>query len=378
MWQEDFLKEKLDQRSVQGTLRQLPTDNAQIDFLSNDYLGLARHPDLIKTIERKWSGVQEKMLGGTGSRLLSGNYGLYEELETLLAHVFSGQAALVFNSGYNANLALLSSVPSKGDIILYDEFSHVCLKEGAWLSKAESYAFRHNDLDDLNSKLDRLAVGKRCFVVTESLFSMDGDFAPLEEIITACEKFGALPIVDEAHSTGVYGKAGGGLLLEKSLQDRVFARVYTFGKAMGSHGACVVGSRWLIDYLVNFGRSFIYTTSLPPHTILSLIQIFKFLGQNPSIPLLLQQRITDFRAAFKEYLQSDAQSFSAIQPLLLGSNESLQKVTSTLVQSGFQVMGIRPPTVKPGTERIRICLHTFNTEKEIRTLLKTIASIDRV
>ena len=214
----DFLQHKLDERINKGNIRKLPSLTGLVDFVSNDYLGLSGNEHLATQIHDRC--VAEKVPnGGTGSRLLSGNHKWYEEAEDLLKSIFKAEDVLLFNSGYAANQALVSSVADKGDTILYDQLSHVCLKEGAWLSRAETIAFRHNDLEDLESRLKR--VEGRCFVLTETIFSMDGDVAPLEQIVSICEKYSAYLIVDEAHSTGVYGENGSGMLTEMKLDQRV-------------------------------------------------------------------------------------------------------------------------------------------------------------
>lgn len=359
---EGFLKEKLDERQDKGLFRTMSEENDLIDFLSNDYLGLSRSEELGDRIAKRIK--QEGFLGngGTGSRLLSGNHKSYATLETYLSSLFRSEATLVFNSGYSANQALVSCVAGKGDTILYDQLSHVCLKEGAWLSKAKSFGFGHNDLEDLENKLSR-AEGN-VFVVTESVFSMDGDEAPLNEIIQLVKKFNAHLIVDEAHSTGTFGPGGAGYLLDKGLEKEVFARVYTFGKGMGVHGACVAGSNTLINYLINFGRTFIYTTSLPPHSVLAVEEAFKYLHDHEELHSQLKRKI----ALFKTHISSI--SNTSIQPILIPGNTAVRKVANDLVESGFNVRPIVSPTVKEGTERLRICLHAFNEDKEIIELAK--------
>ncbi len=369
---EDFLRHYLQKRREQGTLRSFPAAEAPIDFLSNDYLGLARNEELATTIAERWAR-DHQLSGGTGSRLLSGNHSLYEELESRLAALFQAEAVLVFNSGYQANQSLISAVATKNDVVLYDELAHVCIKEGAWLSRARTYGFRHNELHDLERRLnDVTSSATRVFVVTESLFSMDGDFAPMEEVVSLCEKFGALLIVDEAHSTGSYGPRGAGWLVEKGLESRVFARVYTFGKAMGSHGACVAGSSLLKDYLLNAARSFIYTTSLPPHSLRSLIEAFAYLGQHPELAEQLHKNIDFFRRTFEAVVGTSSSSLSAIQPIAAAGAERSLKMADGLKSAGYQVMAIRAPTVRAGAERLRICLHSYNTKEEIRGLVAAI------
>ncbi len=368
MINDNFLRERLSARAGGGNKRELPATVQGADFVSNDYLGLANNKALIHRIESRWQTHSPKQLGGTGSRLLSGNHGLYKELESLLREVFQAESVLVFNSGYQANQALIASVASRGERILYDELSHVCLKEGAWLSKAASFSFRHNDLQDLERRLKQ-DEKIRTFVVTESLFSMDGDFAPISEILDLCEKYNAYLIVDEAHTTGAYGKEGGGWLIDQGLAERVFARVYTFGKAMGAHGACIAGSRVLTDYLINFARSFIYTTSLPPHSVLSLIEAFHFLSENIELQSTLQDRINHYRVTYEREIGEQSTSPSAIQPVWIKGSDKALEVSKYLQENGYQALAIRPPTVKTGTERLRISLHTFNSNASIDRLV---------
>ncbi len=363
----DFLKKKLDERQNSGNLRQLPGQTGLMDFVSNDYLGLAKNVELAETIRHR-EMKESPQIGSTGSRLLSGNHAYYARAEEKLKAVFEAQAVLIFNSGYHANQALVSSVAEKGDTIIYDLLAHVCLKEGAWLSKADTIAFRHNDLEDLEQKLKQ-AKGRK-FVVTETVFSMDGDIAPLHEIVKLCEKYNGYLIVDEAHSTGTFGKDGSGLLNDLKLSSRVFARVYTFGKAMGVHGACVAGSQVLIDYLVNFGRPFIYTTALPPIGLISIQESFNYLGRHPELQEQLKGIIALFRTNFP-----DSMSTTAIQPVIIGSNDGAREVSSGLKEHGFEVRPILSPTVQKGKERLRISLHTFNSEDEIVQLTSILKSI---
>lgn len=357
---EGFLKEKLEERKEKGLLRTLSSDEGLVDFFSNDYLGLARNEELGKRIEERVRSGGFLGNGGTGSRLLSGNHSSYTRLESFLADLFQSEAALVFNSGYAANQALVSSVAGHGDTILYDQLSHVCLKEGAWLSKAESFSFGHNDLKDLEVKLKK-ATGN-IFLITESVFSMDGDEGPIEELIDLSKKYGAYLIVDEAHSTGTFGERGAGWLIDKGLQDEVFARVYTFGKGMGVHGACVAGSQDVIDYLINFGRPFIYTTSLPPHSVISIEESFKFLGEYPELQDQLKSKIDLFKK------NATTESNTAVQPIMIPGNAEVRAKAASILEEGFNVRPIVAPTVKAGTERLRVCLHAFNSDKDIQKL----------
>ncbi len=260
---EEFLIRGLQERSVEGALRILRLSSGQADYYSNDYLGIAKNRLIGKQLQGK-----EFAHGSTGSRLLAGNYPLFEETEDKIADFHDAPAALIFNSGYDANFGLLSCVARKGDLILYDKLSHASIRDGIRQSFADSFSFAHNDPGDLEKKLKRLK--GNCFVVTESVFSMDGDMAPLQEIATLCDQYGANLIVDEAHATGVIGERGGGAIQALGLQDRCFARIHTFGKALGCHGAVILGSPVLRNYLINFCRPFIYSTSLPPASVAAI------------------------------------------------------------------------------------------------------------
>ena len=260
---EDFLHKKLEERRQQNAFRNLKLPGDLIDFCSNDYLGIVKN-DLLKTTNHPEIAGKYKT-GSTGSRLLTGNYPLIEETEKFIASFHKSETALIFNSGYDANVGLLSSVPGRNDTVLYDYFSHASIRDGMRLSLASSFSFLHNDINDLELKLQQ-AKGN-VFVVTESVFSVDGDLCPLLQIVELCEKYDANLIIDEAHATGVIGKMGEGLVQSLELENRIFARLHTFSKACGVHGSAVLGSNGLRNYLINFARSFIYSTALPEETI---------------------------------------------------------------------------------------------------------------
>ncbi|HEY8401281.1 MAG TPA: pyridoxal phosphate-dependent aminotransferase family protein [Cytophagaceae bacterium] len=364
------LKQKLQQRLEEGNYRSLTVSENLTDFFSNDYLGLSRNEELKKIIEAKsnnlgWSN------GATGSRLLSGNSQYIMFLESKLARLFQAESCLVFNSGYNANLSILSSVPQKGDTIIYDELIHASLKDGARLSFADRYSFKHNNIADLEAKLQK-ATGK-VFVVAETVYSMDGDFCPLKELTQLCEQYHAYLILDEAHSTGVFGKDGNGLICEAGLHDKVFARIYTFGKGMGVHGACIAGSQLLIDYLVNFARPFIYTTALPYHSYASIESAFDYLKHNGTLQSRLKNIIAYFKLRFEQEINKKdilIGSDSSIQVLKIRGNKEAKELAAYLRSEGMDVRAILAPTVKAGEERLRICLHVYNTEEEIDILIR--------
>lgn len=363
-----WLSQKLEERKEKNTFRVLPPPSKRIDFTSNDYLGLAQSEKLFRQIQEK-NECLPKMNGSTGSRLLSGNSLYTEEVENKLANIFKSKSALLFNSGYAANLAVLSSIPQRGDSIIYDHLVHACMKDGARLSQATRYSFRHNDMNDLESKL-KISKGK-IFIAVESFYSMEGDECPLQEIINLAERYQASIILDEAHSTGVVGPLGAGFCVGKNLQDKIDVRIYTFGKAMGIHGACVAGSQVLIDYLINFARPFIYTTALSNHSVASIECAFDYLAANLSLQQILKNKI-DLYLGLIQNFYNQMKSFSAIQTILCPGNTAVKRVADSLQKSGFDVRPIVYPTVQKETERLRICLHTFNSDDEITSLTKAL------
>jgi len=362
--------QKLQDRRSENSFRTLVVREGLVDFFSNDYLGFARNKELHRAILDKDAAYNlEVSNGSTGSRLLSGNSTLAEQTEAYLAGFFQTEKALLFNSGYNANVGVLSALPQKGDTILYDELIHASLKDGARLSFADRISFRHNDLNDFEKKIQR-AKGN-IFVVVESIYSMDGDQAPLKEIIQLSKSFNACIIVDEAHSTGTCGEHGQGLVLAEGLQKDVDIRIHTFGKAMGIHGACVAAEKIVIDYLINFSRSFIYTTAFSPHSFFSVQAAFEKLYHSQSIINALNKNIQLFSEGLKEY-DAYIPSTSSIQVLKLGGNDRVKDLAGTIQQQGFDVRPILSPTVKKGEERLRFCIHAFNTEAQVNELLRCI------
>jgi 8-amino-7-oxononanoate synthase len=365
---EKVLSEILQKREEQGLLRKLSIVNKRIDFTSNDYLGFARSEELYRMIEEK-TNVCEKRLGSGGSRLLSGNSKEAEELESFLAKFYNSESSLLFNSGYDANVGLFSSVARKEDTILYDELVHASIHDGMRLSKADSFPFRHNDLTHLTERLNN-SFGN-IFVAVESVYSMDGDIVPLKEISDLCKKHNANLIVDEAHATGVFGK---GLVQNFKLENEVFTRVHTFGKAMGCHGAVVLGSDTLKKYLINYARSFIYTTALPLHSIISIECAHHFLEKSISIQNTLFDTISYFQKKIEASgINGWLNSKSAIQSLIVPGNKEVRQLCAKIQDKDMDVRPILSPTVAKGKERIRLCIHSYNTQEEIDLLFETIA-----
>jgi 8-amino-7-oxononanoate synthase len=360
---ENFLSRKLQERSALNALRTLRLGGNQADFYSNDYLGLTR----MGLIESALNGKQYAH-GSTGSRLLAGNYTLVEETEKEIAAFHEATAALIFNSGYDANFGLLACIAQKGDLILYDKLSHASIRDGIRQSFADSFPFAHNDPGDLEKKLKNRK--GNCFVVTESVFSMDGDMAPLEEIITICEQHDAHVIVDEAHATGVIGRRGEGLVQQLGLQRRCFARIHTFGKALGCHGAVILGSNSLRDFLINFCRPFIYSTAIPPAAVAAIQAAYRiFPGLNMERDLI-NNLVTFFNhPGFKK-------SVTPIQCFLIPGNEKAKHISRQLLENNLDARPILYPTVPQGEERLRIALHSFNTVEETEKLITILTRSD--
>lgn len=372
---EDFLVKKLTERKLTHNLRSLPTVNPNlIDFCSNDYLGFAKSSLLKHKIEAFQQQIGTIENGSGGSRLLSGNRAFTEETESFIAHFHETESALIFNSGYDANLGLLSSLGQRGDTIIYDELIHASLIDGARLSFADRLKFKHNDISDLELKLQK-AKGT-IYVAIESVYSMDGDIAPLKEIYRICEKYGANLIVDEAHAVGVFGNHGKGLVHQNGLNGKIFACIVTFGKALGCHGAAVLGSHNLRNYLINFARSFIYTTAMPLHGIISIRAAYTLLAEQDQ-QQALYQRIVLYRKLISTLKWPRTDSLSAIQTLILGNAEKAKNTAVNLQQLGYNVRAILSPTVAMGTERLRICLHSFNTPEEIEGLILKLKTHER-
>lgn len=344
------LSMELQKRENEGTLRSLSLFNNLIDFYSNDYLGMA-----------KMSFGPASSAGSTGSRLISGNCAAAEDCEFALAKFFTSESALIFNSGYDANVGLFSAVPQKGDTVLYDEFIHASIRDGVRLSFASNFSFRHNDILDLSSKISR-AKGT-IYVVVESLYSMNGDIAPLGKIHTICKEYGAFLIIDEAHSCGIFGENGKGIADGLMDNSAVFARIVTFGKAYGYHGAAVLGTKELTKYLMNFARSFIYTTALPEESYKQISSRFNY----DSIALLqqkLQVNVKVFRAHFSSN-SLNSEINSPIQIIRIGNVSKTKELAARIINKGFAVKPIYSPTVANGHEGLRICLHSFNEQQDI-------------
>jgi len=371
------LTQKLQQREQNNALRKLPVSNSLIDFASNDYLGFANSSAIFNQTHQYLLENNLKINGATGSRLISGNHNLYQISEDFIANFHQSETALIFNSGYDANVGFFSSVPQRNDIILYDELCHASIRDGIQMSNSKSYKFQHNDFDDLETIIKRCQTELvEVYIVTESVFSMDGDSPNLEELVNLCEKYNCYLVIDEAHALGVFGNLGEGLIQHQGLQDKVFARIMTFGKGLGCHGATILGSQELKSYLVNFARSFIYTTGLSPHSVATILIAYQYLKSEKEAIQKLKSNIQFFN---QEKLQMGLKpmfvySKSAIQCAIIPGNEKVKSIANQLQENGFDVKAILSPTVPEGQERLRFCLHSYNSEKEISEVLQLLST----
>ncbi len=358
----ESIREDLRSRLESGAYRKLLQAKGGVDFFSNDYLGFARESQDVRAAH-----------GATGSRLISGNKPEHEALEETAAKFHRAEAALLFNSGYDANLGLISALAKRELTLIIDERSHASIHDAGRLGFSKVWKFAHNDTAELSEKLTRAGGG--AIVVVESIYSMEGDEAPLREICEICEKSGAALIVDEAHAGGVYGPDGAGIVCRDQLESQVFARIITFGKAFGRHGAVVVGSKELREYLINFSRPFIYSTSLAPSSVASVHDVYERLLSSASTREALFSRIEHFKfEAARARLPQVIPSSSAIQAISVAGNANARRVAETLRERGLLVKEVLSPTVARGTERIRVVIHSFNKTEEITRVVDELAS----
>ena len=378
------LTEKLKKREEEHALRQLNNQDQLVDFSSNDYLGFSKNENIFNETHDYLVGHNIKHNGATGSRLLSGNHNLYHLVETVLCEFHQSEAALVFNSGYDANIGFFSCVPQRHDIILYDEYVHASIRDGISMSHANAFKFGHNDLSELDALLKKYSDSVidssiTIYVVTESVFSMDGDSPHLETLAQLCTNYHAHLIIDEAHAVGVFGDQGKGLVQKLELERQVFARIITFGKALGAHGAAILGSSQLKSYLINFSRSLIYTTALPPHALATINASYLELIKTDATKKL-HENINHFITEVKNH---DLETYfipsnSAIHCAIIPGNETIKQIAHEIRDKGFNIKPILSPTVPNGQERLRFCIHSYNSKQEISEVLKVFATFARV
>ena len=364
---------KLEKRKNQGLFRELKENDESIeDFSSNDYLGLANEPDIATKAFQilKDTGLSDQN-GAKGSRLLNGNHSLFSRTEFFLADTHKSESALIYNSGYTANIGLLTAVLQRNNIVIYDELVHASLRDAIQFSNARAYKFSHNRIDDLEQKLKKakaLYPDHTTYLVTEAVFSMDGDIAPVDDIKKLCLQYNVYLIIDEAHATGtpVHNE------IEEKVKDFAFARILTFGKSLGAHGACVLCSNTLKEYLINFSRSFIYTTALSPHSVALILASYQYLIKNKDRIDLLETKILKFKKEIDKNQLTDyfLDSQTPIQSFIIKDNSNAKRLEDALKSNGYDIRAILSPTVPRGKERLRICVHTFNSDSSIEKLMR--------
>ena len=371
---QQYIAAKIEQRKEANNFRSLKVIRGLTDFYSNDYLGFARDEELKRRVDAEVKLHEEYFLGSTGSRLLSGNSEYAEWVERFLAEFYRAESALIFNSGFDANYGVLSSLPYRGDTIIYDELVHASIHDGMRNSRATSVGFTHNNVTDLEQKI--IAANGLKFVVIESVYSMDGDYAPLKEIAALCEKYDAGLIVDEAHAVGISGDNGRGVVSELKLESKCLIRINTFGKAIGAHGAVLLCSEDMKVFMINYCRPFIFSTSLPFHSLASIKCAHQYLLQSDARRADLFSLVEIFQQQFKGGTRFKLTGVkSPIQSLIVEGNEQVKQIAQQIQQAGFDVRAILYPTVAKGKERIRICIHSFNTKEEVAKLAKVINSL---
>ncbi len=380
----DFIQDELERLRSQGLYRNLrrveseqgPTvvlDGREVlNFCSNNYLGLANHPALREAAK---TAIDQYGCGSGASRLISGNMGLHEELEHKIAKLKRTEAALVFNSGFQANVGIIPILVDEGDAIFSDALNHASVIDGCRLSRAKTVVYPHSDSNSLERGLKEAPPKGRKLIVTETLFSMDGDEAPLVEIVDLAERYGAMVMVDEAHATGVCGPNGAGVVAKLGLGQRVHVQMGTLGKALGGFGAYVAGNRALRDLLINRCRSLIFTTSLPPTVLAMAIAAIDLLYKEPQRRLALWHNIRALRDGLRRAGFSLSDSQSQIQPLIIGDAQKCMTFSENLLRKGVFAQGIRPPTVPAGTSRLRITLMATHTHQHLHQALRVFQDV---
>lgn len=348
-----------------------------LNLSSNNYLGLATHP----TLRQAACEAAEQFGCGSGSsRLIAGTSELHEHLEERLARFKHSESALLFNSGYTANVGVLSSCSTTGDLILSDELNHASIIDGCRLSRATSKVYPHNDVAALEALLvsaQKTGHKGKTLVVTDSVFSMDGDIAPLAELADLCSFYNALLVVDEAHATGCIGPGGRGLLAELGITYEGTIAVCTLSKALGSFGAFVAAPRIVKEYLVNVARNFIFTTALPAPVIAASLTAIDIVEQEPSLATCLQENATFFRQGLQQLGFNTLTSSTHIIPVLVGSPQKAVEMTEQLLRQGVFAIAIRPPTVPPGTSRIRTSVMATHSRSDLENALNAFERVGK-
>src|SRR5579885_2998507 len=379
-----FLRDELELLRNSGLARKLPrltgapgprvsVNGREVVLLcSNNYLGLAGNESVKRAAKE---AIEDFGCGSTGSRLISGNSDLYERLEQDVAAFKGTEAALVFGSGYHANVGTVSALAGSGDVIFSDSLNHASLIDGCRLSRADVEIYTHCDPNDLERKLTARRGARRKLIVTESVFSMDGDCAPLKDISLLAEKHSAMLMVDEAHATGVLGPSVAGLIEHMGLSARIPVQMGTFSKALGSVGLYIAASKDLIRYLLHHARSFVFTTGLPPAAVAASRAAVAIVKTQPELREALWRNVRRLRDGLLELGFRIAQSESHIIPLGLEDDRLTMAACRLLLRNRVFAQGIRPPTVPPGTSRLRLTPMALHGERDIRETLASFAKL---
>jgi len=379
------LRTELAQRAAQGLLRQRYTlqspqsphivvdGTPYLSFCSNDYLGLANHPRLVAAMQQ---GVVHHGAGAGAAHLVSGHTQAHHQLEAALAAFVKKPAALLFSTGYMANLGVVQALVGKGDTVFADKLNHASLNDAMLLSRAGVQRYRHNDTKQLAQLLEKPKSGRK-LIITDAVFSMDGDIAPLPEMLALCERHDAWLLVDDAHGFGVLGEQGRGSLAHSKLDSPRIIYMATLGKAAGVFGAFVAAEQEVVDTLINHARSYIYTTATPPALASALLESLHLIGQGDDLRARLQERIVQLREGLQGLPWALMPSDTAIQPLLVGDNQAALELSAALRERGIWVTAIRPPTVPHGTARLRITLSASHSAADIARLTGALHELAR-
>jgi glycine C-acetyltransferase/8-amino-7-oxononanoate synthase len=341
---------------------------------SNNYLGLTEHPRL------KEAGIEAIKRYGTGagaSRLISGNMELHEKLEKRISQFKRTESALIFNSGYIANIGIISSIMEEGDVIFSDELNHASIIDGCRLSKAQTAVYPHKDIYTLEKLLAKSKDYKKRLIITEAVFSMDGDIAPLPSIIKLAKNYSSMVMVDEAHATGVFGSRGSGIIEEFGMDGEIDIIMGTLGKAIGAFGAYFAGSSKVRNYLINRCRSFIYTTALPPSIMAVAIEAINIIEEEKERRRTLWDNVRYLKSGLRGMGYNIMNSESHIIPVLIGDAKSSLEISRLLFEEGVYVTPIRPPTVKEGSSRLRVIPMATHREEELKYSLKAFKRVGR-
>lgn len=339
-----------------------------LNFCSNSYLDMSNN---IQLKEYAQQSIKKWGIGSGSARLIGGNLSPLGQLEEKIAKFKKRESALVFSTGYHANVGIISALIGKEDEIFSDEFNHASIIDGCRLSKAKTKIYEHKNMENLEELLKNSSANKK-LIVTDSVFSMDGDIAPLSEIVELSEKYGSIIMIDEAHATGVFGPNGEGLAVELGLENKIDIQMGTLGKAIGVFGAYVTGSNNLIKYLVNRSRSFIFTTGVPAVIADTARKSIEIIENSPELIKNLWKNIDYFNIQANYHFKGNNKLLSPIVPVIVGTEKDTMDITEFLLSKGIFLQGIRPPTVQEGTSRLRISLMSSHTQEEISFLIETL------